>query len=318
MQKSIWLLLLPLILISCRESNPLDVDVSGVNVKVRIDRFDQKFYGGDPRRLPALKKAYPSLFSPDVPDSVWVAKMQDTLLLKLKRQVDSVYPDKRKLVPDLEDVFKHVKYYYPGFRTPKTVTLYSDWDYTKRSLLADTLHFLFIDNFLGKDNPVYAGVPEYIARTMTPAHLPVFTAASVAEHKVPYPATHTLINKMIYYGKILYLTKAFVPRVPDSILLGYSAKKMQWIRENEAQVWMYFMDNKLLYSTDPKLDARFLDLSPFSKFYTQADNQTPGMVGRYYGYRIVSAYMRRTKTPLQDLPHKSAEEIFKQSKYKPE
>ncbi len=317
--KKLWiLLLLPLLLLQCHRRNPLDVDVSKVPVKVRIDRFDRKFYGASPAQLPALKKAYPLLFSSDVPDSVWAAKMQDTLLLKLKHQVDSVYPDNRFITKQLTGVFKHVKYYYPRFRVPLTITLFSDWDYTKRSLLADTLHFLFIDNFLGRNNSVYAGVPRYIARTMTPRHLAVFTAASVAEQKVPYPQTHTLLNKMIYYGKILYLTRAFVPQVPDSILLGYSATKMKWAEENEANIWLYFLDNKLLYSTDPKLDTRFLDLSPFSKFYAGIDNQSPGMIGRYLGYRIVQAYMRRTHTPVQALARKPADEIFRQSKYKPE
>ena len=314
-----WALpLLAILLLQCRRHDPLDVDVSNIPVKVHIDRFDRKFYGASPAELPALKKAYPLLFAPGVPDSVWAAKMQDSLLLRLKQQVDSVYPDNRFIEQELTGVFKHVKYYFPGFRTPRTVTLFSDWDYTKRSLMADTLHFLFIDNFLGRDNPVYAGVPLYIAQTMTPRHLAVFTAASVAEQKVPYPQTHSLLNKMIYYGKILYLTRAFVPQVPDSILLGYSAPKMKWAKENEANVWLYFLDNKLLYSTDPKLDARFLDLSPFSKFYAGIDNQSPGMIGRYLGYRIVQAYMRRTRTPVQELPRKSAYEIFRQSKYKPE
>lgn len=316
--RAVWIGILLLGLAGCKPRNPLDVDVSNIPVRIRIDRFDQKFYGADTSRLPELKRQYPFLFDASVPDSVWKAKMQDTLLLKVKKQVDSVYPDNRFLEKELTGLFKHIKYYFPQFREPRVLTLYSDWDYTRRSYYLDTLDLLFIDNFLGAGNPIYNGMPLYIRQTETPAHLAPAVAESIAENLVPYPKTHTLLNKMIYYGKLLYLQKAFLPRVPDSVLLKYSAEKMKWARENEANVWLYFLDKKLLYSTDPKLDARFLDWAPFSKFYTAVDNQSAGMIGRYLGYRIVSEYMRRTGASLNELIRTDAETVFRQSKYKPD
>ncbi|NPA43568.1 MAG: gliding motility lipoprotein GldB [Chlorobi bacterium] len=318
MKKSVWIwvavLLLPW---ACKKRNPLDVDVSAVPAGVEVIRFDTLFYGGDPARLPALKEEFPYLFSPGIPDSVWAAKMQDTLLLDLRKATDSVFPGPLGVEDRLADVFKHVKYYFPRWKEPRIITLYSDWDYMKKLYLADTLAFLFIDNFLGEDNPVYEGIPLYLRHTMSKEYIPVEFARKTAEHTVPLPRTKDFLSKMIYHGKLLYLQKAFMPRAHDSLLLGYTSAKWRWAVENEKNVWLYFLDQNLLFDTDKNLDMRFLNPSPFSKFYTEVDNESAGMIGRYMGYRIVQAYMDRTGADLQTLIKADPHDIFRESKYKP-
>ncbi len=311
---AVWLVWMVL---SCSHERNLDVDVSQIPVDVQITRFDRMFYGQSPDSLPGLKRRFPFLFPKDVPDSLWRRKMQDSLLLDLKTQVDSVFPDNKLIARETENVFKHVKYYFPAFKTPEIITLYSDWDYTKRIFYSDTLVFLFLDNFLGKDNRVYNGIPMYIRQTMTPQHMAPALAEEIAKSLVPPPTTRDFLSKMIYYGKILYLKKAFAPEKPDSVIIGYSAGKWKWARENEANVWLYFLDNKILYDTDPQLDSRFLNWAPFSKFYTEVDNESAGMIGQYTGWQIVKKYMDKTGACLQEMIQTPAEEIFRKSKYKP-
>jgi len=40
-------------------------------------------------------------------------------------------------------------------------------------------------------------------------------------------------------------------------------------------------------------------------------------LGRYISWQMVKAYMQRNTIPLQMLPGKSSDEIFKQANYKP-
>jgi len=284
---------------------------------VHVNRFDTLFYGGDPSRLQELKKNYPYLFPPSTPDSVWIKKMRDTLTADVTREVRKVFPDKLGVEDSLEEVFKHIKYYFPQWKEPGIITLYSDWNYMKRWYLGDTTAFLFLDNYLGKDNPLYRGIPLYIRQTMSKEYIPVDFARHLAEELVPPPRTKDFLSKMIYHGKVLYLTKAFIPFVHDSLLLGYSSEKWNWAVQNEKDVWLYFLDNNLLFKTDKKLDNRFLNPAPFSKFYTDIDNQSAGMIGRYTGYRIVQAYIHRTDADLRDLIRTPERKIFDQSKYKP-
>ncbi len=302
---------------SCHRKNRWNPDVSQIPAHIEIIRFDTMFYGASPAKLSALKKQFPYLFDPSVPDSLWTKKMQDSLILDLKTQTDSVFADMTPVKKDLEKLYKHIKFYFPQTREPKVITLFSDWDYLKRVYLTDTIAFLFIDNFLGENNRIYSSIPQYIRHNMNPGHIPVDWAERFAQTLVPPPKTGTLLNKMVYHGKILFLQKAFLPDIHDSTIIGYTSKKWKWAQENEADVWLYFLDNKLLYSTDPKLDARFIDLAPFSKFYTGADNESAGMIGRYIGWQIVKKYMDKTGADLQTMIQTPAETIFRQSKYKP-
>ena len=79
---------------------------------------------------------------------------------------------------------------------------------------------------------------------------------------------------------------------------------MIWAATNESQVWKYFIENKLLFSTDTKLNKRFLDVAPFSKFYRSEDNLSPGRIGAWIGWQIVRSYMKHNDVSLQKLVKK--------------
>jgi uncharacterized protein YjaZ len=86
---------------------------------------------------------------------------------------------------------------------------------------------------------------------------------------------------------------------------------------NEEQIWRYFIERELLYSTENGLDARFLAPAPFSKFRLELDSESPDRLGSYVGWQIVRAFMAKNSVTLQQLINLPAEEVFKQSNYKP-
>jgi hypothetical protein len=43
-------------------------------------------------------------------------------------------------------------------------------------------------------------------------------------------------------------------------------------------MWRYYR-KEMLYSDDQKLMPRFINPAPFSKFYLEIDNESPGQVG---------------------------------------
>jgi uncharacterized protein YjaZ len=77
------------------------------------------------------------------------------------------------------------------------------------------------------------------------------------------------------------------------------------------------VDEKLLYDSDPKLPGRFINPAPFSKFYLEIDNESPGQIGMWIGWQIVRSYMKNNDVSLQQLLQTDAKEIFDNSKYKP-
>ena len=145
----------------------------------------------------------------------------------------------------------------------------------------------------------------------------VDVAANIVDSKLRPFNSRSFLSKMIYEGKKLYLLDLYLPFKSDAIKIGYSTEKFNWALANEEQVWKYFIENNLLYSTDTKLNKRFLEDAPFSKFYLSEDRNSPGRIGQWIGLQIVHSFMDNNDVSLPDLLIKPEEEIFKNSKYKP-
>jgi len=47
------------------------------------------------------------------------------------------------------------------------------------------------------------------------------------------------------------------------------------------------------------------------------DQDSPGGIGKWFGYLIISGFMENNDASLQEILNISNEEIFKKSKYKP-
>jgi len=120
-------------------------------------------------------------------------------------------------------------------------------------------------------------------------------------------------KKVRYYTVLKLLYLLFL----DSLLLNYNPFKFQWAQTNTEFIWRYFIENKMLFKTDRNLYKRFLIEAPFSKFYLEIDNKTPGNIGGYIGYKIVSSYMKNTGASFTDMLQTPNEKLFKNSKFKP-
>ena len=122
---------------------------------------------------------------------------------------------------------------------------------------------------------------------------------------------------MIYAGKQLYLKDILLPEITDYDKIGYKPEQLKWCQENESYMWSYFIEDKLLYSSESKLANRFINLAPFSKFYLEIDNQSPGRVGTWIGWQIVRSFMEKNPVSISQLMTIDATELFQKSKYKP-
>jgi len=316
MKKLTILVIVLLGLISCEKELKKKVDVSNVNISVLIERFDQKFYQANKETLPSLKKEYPYLFPVDN-DSIWFSKINDTLEQELYKKSQDVLLNLDNEKAKIEDLFKHVKHYHSNFKEPKIITLITKLDYQNKVIYADSLLFVSLDMYLGRDNEVYEGFPLYLARNFDKEHLVVDIAEKISEKYFISSRKRQFLDLIIDEGKKMYLLDKYLPAISDAQKMGYSEEKLEWVLLNESQLWTYFVANKLLYSTDNQLHSRFIANAPFSKFYIDIDKDSPGRVGVWLGWQIVKSYMRNNNVTLHQLLQTSAEEIFKKSKYKP-
>ncbi|WP_372795062.1 gliding motility lipoprotein GldB [Lutibacter sp.] len=314
MKRLAVLAIILLSIVSCKNKEIKTVDVSNIEVTFSVDRFEQKFYEANEKTLPTVKNEYPYLF-PVQNDSIWLNKIINEAELFQKSQEVFGNFESEKL--QIEDLFKHVKYYHSNFKSPKILTLITNLDYENKVVYADSLLFVSLDMYLGKESEVYKDFPIYLAQNFDKSHLVVDIAESISEHYFTPSKNRQFIDIMINEGKKMYLIDSYLPSVSDAQKMGYAIEKLDWIEANESQLWKYFIENKLLYSTDSNLYTRFIADAPFSKFYIDIDKDSPGKVGVYIGWQIVRSYMNNNEVTLQQLLQTNSEEIFKKSKYKP-
>lgn len=303
------------ILSSCNDSDKVAKEIAAVPMDLKIARFDREFASSGEEGLPGLRKMYPYLFP--APDSVWIAKMNDSLQIELFQEVGNAFRSFEDEEEGLVQLFKHIKYYFPEYTVPKVITVTNDVDYNNRIILTDSLLFISLDNYLGPEHKYYGGFQRYIAHTLDRNYLVSDVASSFAKQVVPRPRERTFLARMIYFGKELYLKDVLMPNVDDCKKIGYSQEDLDWAFANEEPMWRNFIENEYLYSTDNKLNQRFLEPAPFSKFGLELDNESPGKLGRFVGWQIVRAFMENNEVDVKQLMTMPAEEIFKKSNYKP-
>ncbi len=309
--------LLVVLIWGCREEAKIQPEIARIQLQLDVDRFDLEFANATAENLDDLKKKYPYLFPEQYADSVWLLKMQDTLQQSLYQEIALAFPDFSDQQASLELLFKHIQYYFPKQQLPQIVTVSSDVDYNNRVILTDTLLLIGLDNYLGKDHRFYSGIERYIAAGLDKKYLESDVAGAFAKKVVPPPSDRTFLSQLIYYGKELYIKDLLMPLLSDEDKIGFTQEQLNWAQANEEQIWRYFVEKELLYSTDRGLAPRFLDPAPFSKFRLVLDNESPGRVGRYMGWQIVRAYAQKNKVPLKSLLSTPSNTIFQEANYKP-
>lgn len=318
MKKCILILSLLVFAVSCKKENAEESKIAEIPApKVTIERFDKAFFEAGPQGLPGLKAKYPYLFPPGNEDAVWLNKMQDPFMQKLKAESDKKFPSLDKLQDEMSAFLQHVKYYYPQLPVPKVVALISD-DTDVKAVYTPEVIVVPLSLYLGKDSYLYEGLNKYEIEQYEPSQIMPDIATSFSYNKIAPPRDRQLLSLMIYYGKELYMKDRLIPDTPDNNKIGYTKEQLEWSESNEEEIWRYFVDKKLLFDADPKLPARFINPAPFSKFYLELDNESPGRIGQWMGWQIVKAYAENNKNvTLQQLLAMDAKTIFDNSKYKP-
>lgn len=303
-------------LLSCEKKNKIEKAVEEIPVEIKVDRFDKAFFETKPEDLSQLKQKYPYFFPAGTDDAIWIEKMQHPQWRELYGEVEKKYADFSTINQEIETLFKHIKFYFPKTKTPKVVTLISEMDYNTKTIYADSLVIVSLELYLGKNHKFYQ-FPEYIKQNFEPTQIVPDIASSFLQTKMVPDTDKSFLSQMIYLGKELYLKELLLPEYTDAARIGYTPEQIKWCAKNESYIWRYFIDKEMLYSVDAKLIPRFLSPAPFSKFYLEIDNDSPGQVGAWIGWQIVRSYMKNNDVTINELMNKKAKEIFEQSKYKP-
>ena len=316
MKKYLFPVVFCLIFLSCDKKNKIEKAVEEIPLEVKVERFDKVFFESKPNDLEKVKKEFPFFFPAGNDNSVWLRKMQDPIWRELYTEVQKKYSNFEPVKVELESLFKHIKYYFPQTKTPKVITIISEMDYNNKVIYADSLVIISLELYLGENHKFYQ-FPNYIKQNFEQRQILPDVVSSFSAGKIAPITDKSFLSQMIYFGKELYLKDLLLPDYSDADKMGYTAEQFKWCQENESYMWRYFIEKEILYSDDQKLIPRFINPAPFSKFYLEIDNESPGRVGAWIGWQIVRSYMKNNEVSIADLLKTDAKEIFVKSKYKP-
>ena len=299
--------LLILVFTACRR-DPYKVNLSGIECDLSVRDLGRDIFETPPNELADkaewLKLEYESALSTystviglgDPSDERWKSAFilfaTDMRNLDLWDDVKRVWPETGPLEKELENAFRHYRYYFPERIVPEVVTCISVFN--NSIIVDDSLLMVSLDRYLGADSEYYPtlGIFSYQARKMTPAYAAsdcmYAWAATEWDYNTAGYGTKTLLNTMLHEAKLVYFTKRMMPALADTVLHGFTGRQMQFCETGEGEIWEYLVSNDLLFSTDGFLIRKFTGEAPFTSYFTE---ESPGRAVVWTGFRIIERYM---------------------------
>ncbi len=336
-----YLILLSLFLLSCNNSK--GPNVSAIKVEVEIKRFEQDFFEVDTNNLQtslhALQQKYPQFFPlftnnilriPVIQQgqlmiSVDAATAYKQILSSYRPINDSLqkkYSNLNWLHDDLVKGFQHIKNYFPQYKTPDVVTFIASFDapgiVVTPQYLSIGLHQYAGKNFsVYKDPQLVEMYPAYISRRFDKEYIVANSLKGIADDiYADSSAGRPLIEQMIEKGKQWFLVDKFLPAIHDSLKTGFTNKQLEWLKNNEGNVWGFFTSNVDIYTIDPIIIQDYIGEAPFTR--GMPEGFAPGNTGQWVGWQMIKRFEEKNDAlTVAQIIATPAKTIFAEAKYRP-
>ena len=324
-----------LILFSCKNKKPAP-DVSDIKIDVQLKRFDKDLFSIDTNNIETsvskLQQEYGSFLNDFLYNIMVLPPQPDSVAQKIKLFLHDyrfVYDSTQKKFSDFSDEFRqiknglqYVKYYFPNYKTPQNVITFVGPVEGYANVLTQSGLAVGLQLYLGQNFSVYSSefitevYPDYQQRRFEPAYIPVNCMKNIVSDIYPEKnGSDPLIYQMVDAGKRLYLLDHFLPQLADSLKTGYTQQQLNGCYSNEADIWNYFVQNNLLFITDPLQVRDYMQDGPKTEAF---GNNSPGFIGQFIGWQIVKKWMdAHEQTTLPQLISTPDKQIYDEARYKP-
>lgn len=323
---------LVLLLLQSCSSDPYEVDLSKVNLKLEFINLDSIVNSSNNHQLIASKaqliKSNREILDfsfgyclgiPLAPDSTFLRKVNefktDKYIQRLEKATQKL--PKQKFKTELTAAFKRLKYHFPSSKIPTSVffvnSLFSASVFCTEKEIA-----IGIERYLGANASVIKELPpqqfyEWIKIGMEPRFLTRDALAAWLMTNYLEETNENYAAEMIRWGKILFLCKVLLPEEKEEIVLRYSAAQLEWANASEKAVWNYLVDKELLFKTDEETRINLLKEGPYS---IGLPKESPDRIGQFMGYKIVKQYMDEEEISLEKLVAMPYNELLQKYKVK--
>ncbi len=309
-------------------------DVSSIEVALQVQRFEHDLLQVDTANLVAslqqLQAQYPQFMDvwgnlimglgslemqPEQAMRGYNAFLHDTMARNLLAESYAAFTPFDKAQEELTTAFKYYKHYFPSKPIPKVITCISFFE--RAAVTYDTtILALSLDMHLGPEFDYPSSLPLYAQQTLTKEYLvPHAMKVMYGMAFETTPKNSTLLAEMIHNGIQLYFLDLVLPDTEDHLKIDYTAEQQRWCQANEADMWKFFLDKKLLYATEMLENRKYIYPGPFT---SGMPPESPGNAGSWVGWQIVRKFMQENPdTKFEELLELDPQALLTRSKYKP-
>lgn len=242
-------------------------------------------------------------------------RVNEPSLREFYKQTQTSFGDFDTLKSEFTTAFKNIKAYDPSFKVPRIQLAFSGF-LGSDLIVSDSVIIIGLDYFLGPKAKFRPDVYGYQMWRYNPkALVPQILFVMSEQYAKNNPQDQTMLSEMINYGKGYLFAQTMLPQTPDSLLIGYTGQQLAETKIAQDLVWGHFVDNKLLYETNPNKRIKYLGDRPQTP---EIGPRCPGSIGRWMGWQIVRYYeMNNPDVSLNELmKNQDARQILEASKYR--
>lgn len=319
-----------LLLFPACKSNPLDINVSNIEVDLKLERMEKDLFqlnkNGDYAALnqqlfqkygilyelwmtTMLGEAHPS--SPQAAESLKMF-LNHPDMIAIFDEIDTKFGDFAPYKLRFDESFKYYKHYFPDSTLPTLITFYSNFN--ANVLPYENTLAIGLDMYLGPDNKIISTIPkdvfpQYLKDRMDEKYMVADGMKFWLLSKFANDNQEDFLSTIVALGKVMYLLDCMLPIEKDEIKMGYTEAQLQWCKDFETNIWKTIVDEKVLYSKDKIVITQYISEGPFTKDFPP---ESPSRIGVWLGWQIVRDYMQQTGATVSELINqKSAKVILK-------
>lgn len=329
-KKFFFLALIIFFLASCQESKEKKY--------VSIHRFEQALFSANKSKdvdkyLLSIEKQFEPMFATSLEDTNYLNVVKEFIKDKKMNNAYNLvkiqYPDLKNLEEELSNALHEIKQIKQDTINSEIYTLivgpaeYSQ-AFQNRILVYPEFSAISIDLYSIEklsNHPYYKTIPQYLHTSLGKENIaPHYVNTYLKEitfRNIPLQSQNpeaTLLDCILEEGKYIYATEAVLEEKPLNYILEYTKEQLEWVEQNEANIWAYMIENQLLYNKDRTKYFHLIAPGPSTKNIANS----PARIGNYIGYKIVQSYMKENSISIDSLFNTlDSKLILQQSKYKP-
>lgn len=239
----------------------------------------------------------------------------DTGIVQLEEDIHSKFQDLTAYKKQISSGFKYLKYYFNSGKFPRNIVFMNSLFQSNAFSTHEEIG-VGLERYLGYSNRIVKKLPpepfydwmkkgweeEYLVRDVL--------CSWIMTHYIE-EQDNSLVESMIQWGKILYLTEASLPVIEKRIILRYTADQYDWANKNELSFWKYLVKEKMLFKNSGLEKANFINEGPYT---VGLPEDSPDRMGQFIGWKMVRNFMNENELKIEDLPKVPYNQILQEYK----